>query len=310
MITSVRDVILQACDRLEREFAALMTYSKIEHRFEYSGGHVMIVSGLEFGWAPLPPEARPIQNALRRDYQEFAHLVDAVMSDQPSSLREEVTQGHLLILRDIDQDGGTPTRTVQGHIDAASKALATLKRYVSERAEGNPSEVFLIPDTNAFYAHPALELWEFDECQRFTIVLTAAAVTELDRHRDHHPNVAVMQKAAKLVRQIGEYRRRGRLVDGVPLTGTRSRLMAWPREPDMDRSLPWLDRRSADDRLLASAIEIARGRALSPVAIVTRDLNLQNKCELARMPFLWPPAQSGPPHSAEPNARVAEQPDS
>jgi hypothetical protein len=289
MIPSIRDVILESADRLELEFGALMVHSKITQRYENIGAGLGIVSLRPFQWAPLPTMARPLQNALGRGYREFAGLVDAMLAHQPSSIREGVSQGRELFLRFVDQDGATTIETVQGHIKVAAKIIETVKRLVSDRAEGDTAECFLIPDTNAFYAQPALELWEFEECPRFTVVLTPAALTELDRHKDHHPNPAVMKKAAKLVRQIGEYRRRGRLVDGVPLNQPRSRLMAWPRDPDMNRSLPWLSRESADDRLLASAIEIARARALSPVAVVTRDLNLQNKCELARMPFLRAP---------------------
>jgi hypothetical protein len=41
-------------------------------------------------------------------------------------------------------------------------------------------------------------------------------VRELDEHKVHR-NASVRAKANRIARQIGEYRRRGRLTDGVPL---------------------------------------------------------------------------------------------
>jgi hypothetical protein len=51
----------------------------------------------------------------------------------------------------------------------------------------------------------------------------------------------------------------------------------------------WCDPRRADDRILASAIEISSDYALSPVGVLTRDVSLQNRCDLARMTLLPEP---------------------
>lgn len=105
----------------------------------------------------------------------------------------------------------------------------------------------------------------------------------------NHRDVNVRDKAERLIRQIKEYRRRGSLMEGVPLQGGVSTVFAIPIEPKVEQSLPWLDPANADDRFLASALEIMRSRPRSPVALVTRDLNLQNKAEFARFPFIEPP---------------------
>jgi hypothetical protein len=41
--------------------------------------------------------------------------------------------------------------------------------------------------------------------------------------------------------------------------------------------------------LLAGVIEVMRIRPRSPVLLVTRDINLQNKAEFADVPFIEPP---------------------
>jgi hypothetical protein len=64
--------------------------------------------------------------------------------------------------------------------------------------------------------------------------------------------------------------------------------MAIPVEPKTSDSLPWLDPTNLDDRLLASVIEVMRLNAHASVIVVTRDVNLQNKLEFARVPFVSP----------------------
>jgi hypothetical protein len=289
MIPSLRDVLLQQAVALRTGLRELMAQSRVERRFEQSGGFLVVVTGKPFRWTPLAPSARPLQGRLRAQYLEFAGLVDALVADQRAAVREDVVAGHGAFLGVVDQDGPLTHESVDENERSALSALDDALRIVAELGAGDPNEAILVPDTNALYARPALEEWSFPECSRFALALVAAVVRELDRHKDHHPIPDVREKARKLVRQISEYRRRGSLVDGVTIRNGRSRLFSWAREPRMDTLLSWLDPLSADDRLIASAIDIARNRALAPVAIVTRDLNLQNKCELARVPFLWPP---------------------
>jgi predicted ribonuclease YlaK len=106
----------------------------------------------------------------------------------------------------------------------------------------------------------------------------------------NHRNADVREKAEGLVRRIKGYRDRGSLRDGVPLKQGVSRVRSVAVEPDFDASLPWLDPSHADDRLVATFIEVMRRNPRSPVVLVTRDLNLQNKMEFARLPFMEPPS--------------------
>src|SRR5712691_3817241 len=141
----------------------------------------------------------------------------------------------------------------------------------------------------ALLYNPKLESWQFSDFRCFTITLTPTVLSELDRHKVEHRNTDVRERADKLIRQIKEYRRRGRLTDGVPLIKSASRIRALAVEPKVEEALPWLDPQSNDDRILASMIEIMRQNPRSPVMLVTRDINLQNKAETARVVFIEPP---------------------
>jgi len=289
MILSVYNVLEQMAGQLQADLRALLEASGLVDRSDRSGGFVVIITATPFEWVDLPDTARPFQNRLRDHYREFASLVDVVLADQPESLRKGVAEGHVNFLSVVNQDEPTQYGTVDQHERDSLATLGAALRYVRTRVTADQDGAILVPDTNALYARPALDEWQYSDCPRFSLALVSAVVGELDRHKDDHSNPVVREKAQRLVRQVGEYRRRGSLAEGVTLRADRSRIFSWAREPQMDKALPWLDRSCADDRLLASAMEIARARALTPVAIVTRDLNLQNKCELARFPFLWPP---------------------
>lgn len=154
-----------------------------------------------------------------------------------------------------------------------------------------PVEGFAIyvPDTNALLANLSLETWRFPDSPKFTIVLTPTVLAELDQLKVNHRVEQVRAKAEGLITRIKGYRARGRLTDGVPLVSKVSTLLALAYEPNVAETLPWLDPANNDDRILASFVEVMRRFTRSPVLLVTRDVNLQNKAEFARLPFVEPP---------------------
>jgi hypothetical protein len=83
--------------------------------------------------------------------------------------------------------------------------------------------------------------------------------------------------------------RRGDIRTGVTLRRDRSVVRLTAPEPDFERTLSWLDPTSKDDRLLASVLEVLREHPHSPVILVTRDVNMQNKASHAGIPFIEPP---------------------
>jgi hypothetical protein len=103
-----------------------------------------------------------------------------------------------------------------------------------------------------------------------------------------HADTTSEQRRNALHAKSVEYRRRGPLLQGATLAAGISTLMAIPVEQKMSDSLPWLDPTNLDDRLLASVIEVMRLNAHASVIVVTRDVNLQNKLEFARVPFVSP----------------------
>ena len=123
----------------------------------------------------------------------------------------------------------------------------------------------------------------------FTIVLLPVVLSELDSLKINHKNQTVRDKAERLIRQIKEYRRRGSLSEGVTIKRDSIILRTIAKEPVMADTLPWLQIDNNDDRLISHFIEVMRHYLHSKVLLITRDINLQNKMEYARLPFLEPP---------------------
>jgi PhoH-like ATPase len=160
--------------------------------------------------------------------------------------------------------------------------------------DGSGGEPVYVPDTNALLYNPTVEDWAFAEAPRFMVLLLPAVVAELDVLKMPGRPEAVQSKADGLIRRIKGYGARGRLTDGVPLRTGVSRIVAGVIEAKVADILPWLDQGNTDDRILAGTIEAMRRYSGSPVTIVTRDLNLRNKAEFARVPFVEPPDPPAP----------------
>jgi hypothetical protein len=284
-ILSLYQGLSAEADQLRSDLAELVGHSNVEKRFEDAGGGLVMITPTPFHWEPLPASARSTQARLREAYKRFSGLVRAVLAGEPDSTKDKLTGLEQQFLNVVNQDKSTEYDTAAKAGDHAVQALARQFAYVEQlhSGEGDP---ILVPDTNALIFNPALETWRFDDVPRFRMALTPTVLRELDVLKTRN---GVREKAERLIRQIREYRRRGRLFDGVPLRKDVSSIFSVATEPLMEASLPWLDPASEDDRLIAVVIDIARRHVRVPVALVTRDTNVENKADFAGLACLYPP---------------------
>ena len=176
---------------------------------------------------------------------------------------------------------------MQSALDKSLVNLHEIQNLINCLYSSNNGILF-VPDTNALLFNPDFETWRFDGVKSFTIVLTPTILSELDKKK-MDSNEKVKEKAEKIIRKIKEYRRRETLNDGVPVVKGKINIKSLAVEPDMGKSLPWLDKTNGDDRFIATFIEVMRECPDSVVQLVTRDINLQNKMEFAKLPFVEPP---------------------
>ena len=224
------------------------------------------------------------------EYTAFADLVGVLLREQPEKARKSHDKHRKTVLAAIEQDGLTWHRSIDEEWNFASTALLaqidSIEHLYSASGEG---DVVVVPDTNSLLWNVTLEDWSFKWAGAFELCLVPAVLKELDSLKVNHRNADLREKAEGLIRRIKGYRDRGNLREGVPLKKEVSRIRSIAVEPDLGASLPWLDASNSDDRLVATFIEVMRRNPRSAVVLVTRDLNLQNKLEFARLPFAEPP---------------------
>lgn len=264
---------------------------------EHSGGlrdlnrddSAVLIVGPSRAWADLDQDGRRLQSRLLEENRRLAALIRALLTNVPDDGSKDLGRAQETLQELIDQSHLSWVRTTDEAFAEAEKALDTQVELIAnlyDPVEGTP---VYVPDTNALLWNPDLEQWRFDEAPRFLLVLTATVLGELDRLKIEHRNPDIRERAEGLIRRIKSYRARGELGRGVPLVTRISTIKTIALEARVQETLPWLDASNDDDRILASFVEVMREHVRTPVVLVTRDINLQNKAEYAGLPFVEPP---------------------
>ncbi len=266
----------------------LLGYSSI-YLWNVEGGPFVVISPSgDYAYRELGQEGRRVQARLLDDYRRFHALLTVLLSGQPQDTLDSLSEAHTILLHTIEQDH-TWCKNTQEALDRAVEALEAELHLLDRLYDCSGGESTYVPDTNALLSNPDLESWSLPEADTFTMILLPTVLSELDSLKVNHRNEDVRKKAEGLIRRIKEYRRRGNLTTGIPLARDEITLQAVAVEPNMQKSLPWLDSANRDDRILAGVIEILRSRPRSPVIAVSADINFQNKAQFAGVPVEEPP---------------------
>jgi hypothetical protein len=228
-----------------------------------------------------------IQDKLYKQANRLFEGIEVLLMESPEHHKIEFLQASNYLISIIIQQKSTFNNNIEGVIQSSNERFANIANMLTSvfQITGN---VILIPDTNALYAHPLIDQWDFPDFTKFKIIITPSVLKDLDRHKIEHKNEEVRKKALKLINQIKEFRRRGSLIDGVQIRHNKIELATIAKEPDFTKSFSWLDSSNEDDRLIAETVEIIRDNAGSIIALITADINLQNKCEMADLHFIEP----------------------
>ena len=263
----------------------LKDFSSIHEAEENEPDDMIFIPSWGYWWNPLSDEGKRLQVALVRELATFCALVNVLIGDLPESVRKNCKERQNTLRKAVEQDERTWWRNLGEAADGFGKAVDEILKILSDYLGGGTGIALAIPDTSALIENPDLESWRFDGIPCFEFILTPTVLGELDDHKVNHKNQEVRDKAKQLIKRIKEYRRRGSLHDGVPLVNGVVSLRCVAIEPDMKQSLSWFDALNADDRFLASSLQIIRENMGHNVFIVTCDINMQNKAEFAGIPF-------------------------
>jgi hypothetical protein len=286
---TVADRIRDNADKIQVDLEALLKQHSSLHLWKPKTSRVRVLGG-NYYWDPLEEPGRQLQAKLIESYKRFSQTIRVLLREQPSDTGTTLSACEHSVMAVIEQNSaryeGDIAKILAGAVDAIHQQAGLVGRLY-QGVSGD--HTLFVPDTNALYYNPSLEKWRFTDSPKFIVVLTPTILSELDDHKVNHRVESVRTKAETLIRIIKGYRARGVLTEGVPLVTGVSQIKALAVEPKKEASLPWLDFDNNDDRFIASSIEVMRTAPRSPVLIVSRDLNVQNKAEFANLPFAEPP---------------------
>lgn len=287
METTIQKTISRLIELKEQLILLLSVHSGIE-RTIFPGDGFISMDG-DYSFVKLSAEAIPLQDLIFKDFNRVFNIIEALIIDSTKNHKNEIEKNRKRIERYILQDRRTWEKNTGEAINNLKKAFNEISSILNQLFPNNSPKPIIIPDTNALYNNFEIENWTFRDFTTFTIIITPSVLKDLDKHKIEHRNEKIRLKAEKLINALKEYRRRGKLIEGVTIKKDKIDLKTIATEPNFDKSLRWLDQNNDDDRLIAEALEIMRSNCFRPVLIVTADINLQNKCEVADFAFLEPP---------------------
>ena len=252
-------------------------------RIDGHSSSVVFVSS-DYYWGEASSQQLRVQLEIKRDYEEWFDIIKSVFAKSPDDLSRRIDEADSQ-LRDwielksgwsMSYDRAANEEKLRAHAKSFYEILAILDTT-------GEAETILIPDTNAIIGEPAPTHYKsIASNETFVFLLLPAVLAELDALKINHRNPDFRKKVNKVITRIKGWRHQGGLREGVTVDRTIT-VKAIASEPKMDNTLSWLDKNNRDDRIIASVLEVQSTHPKARVVLVTGDINLSNKADVARI---------------------------
>ena len=251
--------------------------------FDWHGGGVFVVAP-EYYWGEPSAEQFKAQLAIKRDYEEWFEVFRSVFRTATDDLNQRIKNADQGIRKWIElspnwslcPDPVSNEKNLREDAEQFVKILEILE-------VGGANETILIPDTNAIIGK--LDPTQYKAIagdDNFVFLLLPTVLAELDALKNDHRNRDFREKVKKAISRVKGWRNQGTLRDGVTVCRTIT-VKAVATEPDMKHTLTWLDKDNCDDRIIAAVLEVQSAYPTARVVLVTGDINLLNKADVARI---------------------------
>lgn len=289
-IQSASDNLFESFLYLRDRLVKLLEMSQIRDRGFNQPGDSIVVVGAQYDWVELDGEALNLQRDILKEWSSLKEIINFYSMDMPNNTTWDIEEACKTIDSLIRQEDLVWSDNKQELVDDGTKAVNNIVSGFKRFSDDRVGSVMLVPDTNALLWQPDFTDYILPG-KMVELILIPAVLSELDQAKIYK-NESVRKKTEKIIRQVKEFRRRGNLNSGVTVVKNKISIRSVAIEPHIQECLAWLDPDNKDDRILASTLEIIRNNLGTPVAIITRDMNLENKAELARVPYIEPPSPS------------------
>lgn len=269
-------------DTLTDRLADLIQELPIEYFNRYSSYAVFIVP--EYYWGEATSEQLNGQLAIKRDYEEWFDIFKSVFAKATDDLNRRIDEADSRLRKwiemdsnwSISQDRSANEEKLRADVQLFYELLAILNT-------NETAETILIPDTNAIVSKPdPINYKSLASKNAYVFLLLPTVLAELDGLKINHRNPDFRNKVDNVITRIKGWRNQGSLREGVTVHRTIT-VKAIASEPQMENTLSWLDGSNRDDRIIASVLEVQSNRPNARVVLVTGDINLSNKADVARI---------------------------
>ena len=237
----------------------------------------------DYYWGELTSEQINTQLAIKREYEEWFEVFRSVFINATNELDRRVHKADKQLRKWIELSKNYAIRpNINNGQELRNDTVDFFDLLEIIEASG-PMEPVLIPDTNAMISTPDPTQYRgITGDDHFTFLLLPTVLAELDGLKNSHRNPALREKVNKAITRIKGWRHQGHLLNGVTVDKTIT-VKAVAIEPDMSNTLAWLDKENRDDRIIASVLNAQSSYPTAQVVLVTGDINLLNKADLARI---------------------------
>lgn len=266
-------------------FLDISTIEKVKSHAH--NGFILAVA--PYHWGQTDEHQKCLQLELMKAYNSWFEHFCLLFHDVTPEIKRQIKNTNEYARSWIERNGSfSPSPTIQDSKIEFTRRIQTFYDLIHLLDGSNEDDLILIPDTNALIIAPDISKYsEFIGQTKYTIIIVPTVTRELDELKRNHRNIELKNKVDSVIKRLKGYRQQGNLLTGVTVNKTITIKMV-PTEPKFNTTLQWLDPTNSDDRIIASVLELQRAYPSNKIVLVTNDLNLQNKAEMAKLPIVDP----------------------
>jgi len=275
---------------IEQKMMDLLDASVIDH-FRNDPHSNVIVIAPSHSWGSTDEKQKRLQMEVLKLYKPWIEQVRLLFSGAPDEVSKEIEDADSFVIswverKDISWGVPASIKEAKSFFSQQIKPFIDLLQMLESPEQ---RRIIIVPDTNSLIMCPNFTTYHKVAGQpEFTLVIMPTVLSELDNLKVAGSDQQFRNKVKSIITRIKGLRTQGSLLQGVTVNKTVTVRME-ACEPDFEQTLSWLEQANNDDKLVASILELQRQEPSAVIILSTGDINLQNKAEMAYIPFVEPP---------------------
>jgi len=279
----------QGFQNIEQQMMELLDISTIKEFRNDPHSHVILVTP-SYYWGETNEQQKIIQMQLVRKFSDWIQHFRFLFSNASHEINQQIDETQKFVTSWVEKESSwdVPSK-IQDAKSLFKEKVKVFYDLLNLLETTEKHEIIIVPDTNSLIAVPDVAQYaDVAGHPKYTIIIVPTVLAELDKLKVIHREQVFRDKVNSVIKRIKGLRTQGSLLTGVTVNKTVTVKMI-ATEPSFENTLKWLNRDNADDRIIASVLEIQRENPSSLIILSTSDINLQNKAEMANLSFAETP---------------------